>query len=129
MNSNNQRIAIARACGWKITRIEPPAGHVRYTLEDPTQKLSIRDVYEMDGEVHWPACLPDYLSDLNAMHEAEEALTGDQLHRYYEVELPEVTAAGMWSITYQQKRATISATATQRAEAFLRTLNLYDDSK
>lgn len=54
--------------------------------------------------------LPDYTKDLNAMHEAEE------------------TVKNVWG-KYVKRLNAISdpacATASQRAEAFLRTLNLY----
>lgn len=82
-----------------------------------------------------PACLanvvvsdsvPDYLNDLNAMHEAEKVLTMDQM-RLYQDKL-------CWWINHYiyNDRArsgpahhsdfVIHATAAQRAEAFLRTI-------
>jgi hypothetical protein len=56
---------------------------------------------------------PDFLDDLNAMHEAEKALTDDQ-HKSY----------GGWLVVVYNGRHW-NATPTQRAEAFLRTLNLW----
>ncbi len=56
--------------------------------------------------------LPDYLGDLNAMHEAEKVLTGIQLAEY--------------SIWLQKiEDYDFLATAAQRAEAFLKTLGLW----
>jgi hypothetical protein len=60
----------------------------------------------------------DFCSDLNAMHEAEAALTEDQL----------------WIMARQIERNWedqwyFRATARQRAEAFLRTLDKWEDSK
>ncbi len=56
------------------------------------------------------AKLPDYLNDLNAMHEAEKVLQGEQLTEYVE----------RW--------VEWNSTAAQRAEAFLRTLGPWKDS-
>lgn len=98
MKPEEQRIKIAEACGWTVKR----------------------DSYGVVGTndgIHWHshAGFPDYLNDLNAMHEAENMLTEDQmttmsqcLHR----------CVGMlWGF----------ATASQRAEAFLKTLNLWEE--
>ena len=60
---------------------------------------------------------PDYLSDLNAMHEAEKLLTLAQKDRYESALLHMVKDN---DICY--------ATSAQRAEAFLRTLGLWVDS-
>ena len=95
MNQEEQRIAIAEACGWKTGYRDPEAWHP----------------------------LPDYLNDLNAMHEAEKTLwkqgTSDYdplaRRRYYHT-LDQLTG-DQWD--------TITATATQRAEAFLKALNLW----
>jgi hypothetical protein len=60
----------------------------------------------------------DFCNDLNAMHEAEATLTEDQL----------------WIMARQIERNWedqwyFRATARQRAEAFLRTLHKWEDSK
>jgi hypothetical protein len=60
----------------------------------------------------------DFCSDLNAMHEAEAALTEDQL----------------WVMARQieknwEDQWYFRATARQRAEAFLRTLGKWEDAK
>ncbi|RLC69120.1 MAG: hypothetical protein DRH97_00780 [Chloroflexi bacterium] len=71
--------------------------------------------------------MPDYCNDLNAIHEAEKVLTYNQ-QNYYEGTLcgvirkerginPHTCAARASFTTY--------ATAAQRAEAFLKTLNLW----
>lgn len=65
--------------------------------------------------------IPDYLNDLNAMHEAEETLTTTQL-REYNCEIYRVLSRDYCIYEFH-------ATAPQRAEAFLRTLNLWDNSK
>lgn len=104
MNPKQQRIAIATACGWT----EHHMTHYPSIWKNPnTGQEVINDNY-----------LPDYLNDLNAMHEAEKVLRkpmkstdsdsiiADRMHDYAE-------ALGYC----------IDATAAQRAEAFLKTLN------
>ncbi len=66
-------------------------------------------------------CIPDYLHDLNAMHEAEKIIRSKpnkrngQVYAYlYESELSSLTGG-----------ESIYATAAQRAEAFLKTINLW----
>lgn len=98
MNPEQQRIAIAQACGW----------------------------FFMDDSWHYPngakaLSLPDYLTDLNAMHEAEKQLLATQFKRYHDVLVAQVIG---WS-AYENEHIAIHATATQRAEAFLKTLNLW----
>ncbi len=63
---------------------------------------------------------PDYLNDLNVMHRAEKTLIKSGHSEKYYDELVSVTTCDRFIL--------IHATAAQRAEAFLRTLNLWDDS-
>jgi hypothetical protein len=69
--------------------------------------------------------LPDYLNDLNAMHEAEKVLTEDQQEQYlnnlYEVCNLHSMINDAWNLN--------CATAAQRAEAFLRTIGKWEESK
>ena len=60
--------------------------------------------------------MPDYLNDLNAMHEAEKVLTD---HTGYCMNLQ--IATGGLPLRFNL----VFSTAAQRAEAFLRTLNLH----
>lgn len=62
----------------------------------------------------------DYLNDLNAMHEAEASLFGrnDWSASKYEILLTRMTSYWAWH-----------ATASQRAEAFLRTIGKWEDGK
>jgi hypothetical protein len=99
MNPKKQRIAIAQACGWTDIGFAYFSG----TGLDPLDGL--RDD------------LPDYLNDLNAMHEAEKMLTNDQ-----KTDFIRAVNKGDFS-----NRRLAFATAAQRAEAFLRTLNLWTE--
>ena len=64
--------------------------------------------------------VPDYLSDLNAMHEAEKTLSEVQGEEY-------VSHLGIQSWSDPHWFAVISATAAQRAEAFLKTIGKWRD--
>jgi hypothetical protein len=63
---------------------------------------------------------PDFLNDLNAMHEAEKVLIWrtDLVMLDYDEELRSVTDGWKWS-----------ATAAQRARAFLRTIGKWEEAK
>ena len=103
MTPEKQRIAIAEACGWELV--------IRWRTPGITPM-----------GVHPSTCgwvdVPDYLNNLNAMHQAEKVFQNDALlwHRY----------AALIDKDYVNQPYTIGATAAQRAEAFLRTLNLWE---
>ena len=99
MTDDAKRIAIAEACRWTQVYQQKSDGWLWGESPD-------------DG---WHI-LPDYLNDLNAMHEAEKTLTDDEYKQYRRI-LTEDTEAGR----------EISATARQRAEAFLRTTGRWED--
>lgn len=79
----------------------------------------------------WIACgdgetqvnIPDYCNDLNAMHEAEKTLSrGQNYHQLYGFGFYVNT---LTQICYQQH--ILTATASQRAEAFVRTIDKWKD--
>ena len=95
MTDKEINIAIAEACGWILTAM---------------------NWWFKDGEYF--ALPPDYCNNLNAMHEAEKTtLKNDALlwHKY----------ASLLDRDYCNQPYTIGSTARQRAEAFLKTLNLW----
>lgn len=107
MKLEEQRIAIAEACGWKY---------------DPTAAPDMKYVGIMcwirPGNSDWQTeQVPDYLNDLNAMHEAEKVLGSIQQNRYISILSGITSDVEMEGVTF--------ATAAQRAEAFLKTLNLW----
>ncbi len=104
MSPEQQRIAIAEACGWKLVTDNP---EYEPYWEDPKGNM-----VAVSNGVHR---LPDYLNDLNAMAAAESIIikAGAQTIRLYEDALQKFVA----NIVF--------ATAAQRAEAFLKTLNLW----
>jgi hypothetical protein len=107
MNIEAQRIAIAEACGWRCTA---------------SFKEAFACWVKPDGMDHQTELLPDYLNSLDAMHEAEKALTQAQDYHYRDSILNAVCkdGSGMTAIT---------AIAHQRAEAFLRTIGKWEEAK
>jgi len=102
MNPEQQRIAIAEACGkW----------HSGWPHEYMNQSDRLRHI-------------PNYLNDLNAMHEAEKVLTPEQLVDYCAFSLRVATGDGCVT-DYKM----IRATAAQRAEAFIRTIGKWEEAK
>ena len=97
MTPQEQRIAIAEACGWK---------------QDTTLPEADFDRWSGPSGVHYFSC-PDYLSDINAMHEAEKILHRVMRSQFIDY-LAQQTGIDYFSLAH--------ATAAQRAEAFLRTL-------
>jgi hypothetical protein len=114
MNKEKQQIKIAEACGWRLfssfLNLWAPPGHV---VE-----------YDCDA---YP--LPDYLNDLNAMHEAEKTIERLCKEGDYWFHLRELCAFPDaecdWNKVYFF--TAVHATAAQRAEAFLKTLNLWEE--
>jgi hypothetical protein len=135
LTPQQQRIAIAEACGAKWARLAdnenaPKCWQLGFNYKDKkagSYSLSERTPWQVDYIVadkpddSFPitigADVSDYLSDLNAMHEAEKVLTDEQ-DREYRGKLVEVCGS---------LADALCATAAQRAEAFLRTLNLWTD--
>ena len=100
MKPEQQRIAIAEACGW----------------------------YFMDDSWHYPnganaITTPDYLNDLNAMHEAVKSLPQNLKPRYFACLCAVVSGA----ISLNGYSEATEATAAQRAKAFLRTLDQWNE--
>lgn len=106
MSPREKQIAIAKVCGWQV--ITDSAG--THNIPPNTS------IVEFMGMGEPLLDLPDYLNDLNAMHEAEKVLTEEQNDKYLVIL--------SWSVVSQAEMAH-RATATQRAEAFGLTLNLW----
>ena len=126
MSPEAQRIAIAEACGWTVNPDPKDHSGHRYSAPKWTSPPLGRHA------------LPDYLNDLNAMHEAEVRsgkIIGPAEWATYCDRL-------RWVITQWIARAggpgsicgivilelAVKATAAQRAEAFLRTIGKWQDT-
>ena len=117
MTPEQQRIAIAEACG--LTNVAPMiVKNVKHEGDDITV-----GIWSDDGWV------PQYLNDLNAMHEAEKVLTQDQMIDYSRHVGKSVTSHLPASRAAWMDFQLINVTASQRAEAFLRTIGKWEESQ
>lgn len=118
MTPEAQRIAIAEACGWINQGKAKRMIALMHRWRDPKDGVFTSE-------------LPDYLSDLNAMHEAEEVVIYTRsLGLIYLMKLQDA-ANHSFPARFDNTERTLpctSATAAQRAEAFLRTIGKWEDS-
>jgi len=111
VSQEEQRIAIAEACGWKDAD-HPDVMKLKHGWTMPEKWCM-----DPKGVLRFNHDRANYLNDLNAMHDAENSLTTSQmtimsqyLHRRLGM---------LWGF----------ATASQRAEAFLRTIGKWKEAK
>jgi hypothetical protein len=119
MTPEKQRIAIAEACGWKC------AGHPDQKKATDGWEFGYQFVIRPEGQLVTHNSIPDYLNDLNAMHEAEKVLTEKQIRSYAFI-LSQVLDTSP-TVDLDDQFLNIHANAAQRCEAFLKTLNLWED--
>lgn len=115
MTREAQRVAIAEACGWAIKATD--------------NYVSVK--HELRGDAGGPAnstqavmdCanVPDYLNSLDAMHEAEMTLTGEQYTKFH-----------YYLVASRNNECTprcrcVSATAAQRAKAVLQAIGKWEE--
>lgn len=122
MKREKQRLVIAEVCGFHHC-------HVSLINRQAHFNWAHRDD---DGWKEWArndqqsnACpthdLPDFLHDLNAMHEAEKIFMENQLGPRYQAELDDINSRNLDYGVYH-------SSASERAEAFLRTLGKWETS-
>lgn len=128
MSPEQQRIAIAEVCGWtwelvpsNEEREDARLGRGAYTgMAGYPESKWWKDP---SGKFGTP---PDYINDLNAMHETEKTLSNKEFRdignftetersKYCSILEHVVTSAPKWSVF-----ECYNATAAQRAEAFLK---------
>lgn len=107
MKPEAQRIAIAEACGWVLSSSGKPYGWPR----------------GCSGGDMPPGIIPNYLNDLNAIHEAEAILKDEKSHRFGIVLLDVVESHGIPASRFNH----IHASAQHRCEAFLRTIGKWTE--
>jgi len=105
-------IAIAEMCGWGFLSKD------KFIVIPPNSPNSVQPL----------STIPDYLNDLNAMHDAEKVLTNEQDLEYSEA-LEQVVEGRFVTNNDEDMRRLRSATASQRAEAFLRTIGKWEEAK
>jgi len=101
MTQEQKRIKLTESAGWEV---------IGLTL------CNVKPDKNGDPEIEPIAPLPDYFNDLNAVQELEKVLTEDQYDEYRH-HLGKAVGY-LW-------RGIFSATATQRADAIGKTLNLW----
>lgn len=102
MTPEQQRIAIAEACGWTTK-------HKGLWVE----------------RLQTYAALPDYLNDLNAMHDAEDWIP----HHLSHIDYWQKGYGRFQTLLAELTITPYSATASQRAEAFIRTIGKWEEAK
>ena len=115
MKEEQQRIKIAEACGW--TAEQNSNGYWRAVNKKHGNAVELW----LSEQNVWSVGIPDYLNDLNAMHEAEKVLTGYQQTVTYSDNLTKIVGYHTFDSAH--------ATAAQRAEAFLKTLGLWEEGE
>ena len=131
MSPEKQRIALAKAHGWTNIKIIP--------LPAPNKKHSGEAGVIVSGARHpswgFGSCsVSDYLNDKNAMHEAKKVLWDKGLMLEFVNQLIGIVCAAKgfrWDkVTADDHLILIAnATAEQEAEAFLRTLGLWEEEQ
>ena len=106
-------------------------------MKPEEQRVAIAKACGEDNDSIYRDLIPDYLNDLNAMHEAEKFILSTDMYiqyvnylfrsvglnrTYYMGATPEVFPA-------DRQFAVFHATASQRAEAFLRTIGKWEEAK
>ena len=119
MTPQQQQIAVAKAIGYRQCEVAIAQG---FRPEESWRK----------GDQEGISSLPDYLNDLNAMHEAEkyairhnESLRRQFAFNLFEIVLPNARSFGFDEVLAERGMIFAHATAEQRAEAFLKSLNLW----
>lgn len=119
MTPEAQRVAIAEYCGYK---------DIALRLIGDEQSICMHEwcsgIVGQGG-----VSIPDYLNDLNAMHRAVQLLTTEQRDIYRQqlaAPFAGPRGSGEW---YEGYDYAIDTLADQRAKAFLRAINKWDESK
>lgn len=122
MTSESQLIAIAEVCGWwhgvatNELPVERDGMRLPNTFGPPVEAWWKDDVKGVYGSP------PDYLKDLNAIHDAEKLITDEEWPKYrdllHEMAFKATPPKAKW---FRPQ----CCTAAQRAEAFLRVKGLW----
>jgi len=106
MDKELQCIAIAKLCGWEFKRCSDGTGP---------------EWHRPDGSVDLTGNIPRYAYDLNDMHRAETTLKAEEWLDY--IQTLSIIASGLTGHMF----FTYHASAAQRAEAFLRTYDKWEE--
>lgn len=119
LSNDEKRIKVAELCGWKI---EDTNGSP-YSWVSPTVEYKVEFGLFLDQDAD--NIVPDYLNDLNAMHEAEMLIPIDSLLEWCgnlaKVCTPSIILETMGDVI-ERTVHTNRASAAERAEAFVLTM-------
>lgn len=119
MNEELQRVTIARECGWNDVELRlvcEGTGMDHHVWSSGIIGLGGREI-------------PDYLGNLNACVEFEIIIAENGKANRFLCKLSEVVTGQIcWKVSEADHWACATATAEQRSEAFLRTMELYVES-
>lgn len=127
MTREAQRVAIGIACGWKC------AGYPDQILATKGWQFAYQFFINPTGDIVSHNSIPDYLNDLNAMHEAEKMLTYEQNEQFV-FWLNHIHPSADIHTAEKKRDLRLDvfdlchSPASQRAEAFLRTLGLWQET-
>ena len=141
MTEQEMRIEIAKACGWR--NIRPLGDPLRnrwtcftddqngYPPENFTEETLV-GLHPENSDRALLSAVPDYTTDLNAMNEVEKMLTEEQYTSYSLAAFEDTSFTGwlfriMVRCREEPDYRTHSASAYERAEAFLRTIGVLID--
>jgi hypothetical protein len=110
MTTEQKLIAIAKACGWTDCEYVESIGLCK------GKHPNVRAQFESGHTT-----IPDYTHDLNIMHEVEKLLTYQQHCHYVDILEMIVFGSAYMGPVYMPA---VRATASQRADAFIKTLGL-----
>lgn len=111
MTDIEKRIKIAKFCGWRLRETK---------VWEKICLVGLKYITIMPNGKECCGYLPDYLNDLNAIHEAEMMLTNTQRDRIAKILATPFAGprgSGEWD---QGLHEAVFATARQRAEALLK---------
>ena len=120
MSDEQINIAIAEACGYEWVS----NGWGCRFLGSPTERSCGSDTQSPLCEDAYSS-VPNYCNDLNAMHEAENVLP----RQLYHVDYWQKGYGRFQTLLAELTITPYSATAAQRAEAFLKTLGKWEGGK
>ena len=117
MTPEEQNIVVAEACGLIEIKLRP------HPLDGSLILSGILPPKD------YPIAVPDYGSDLNAMHEAEKVLTNVQSAKYANLLHTMILGTKIAGLHHNETCyfRTLHATAAQRREAFVRTIGKWRD--
>jgi len=96
-------------------------------MNTEAQRIAIAEACGWKKESNGIRSLPDYLNDLNAMHEAEKVLSKDDWDDKFYHWIGFVVSGGREAQLWEYRKLVVHASAAQRAEAFLRTIGKWKD--